>query len=192
MTDTPELLPCPFCGTDELSHGWAAPGFRGGYSDGHAECMECGVLVIAATEQDAIAAWNRRTPAPVSDNLREVVARALFANDRKYARTAWEGLIEGQLKSMFLSDADAALTALTPHIAAEIAAAVAKERAGIEADLADPQIVHMNMLRGGIAKINVTQAMHLNGWTSIDNWHRMTVEQIEAAVKARNEHGAKP
>lgn len=79
---------------------------------------------------------------------------------------------------------------IAPFVAAEILAAEANERARIEADLKDPQIVHMNMLRGGIAKINVTQAMHLNGWTSIDNWHRMTVEQIEAAVKARNEHGA--
>lgn len=82
------------------------------------------------------------------------------------------------------------VAALKQVHAAEILAAEENERARIEADLKDPQIVHMNMLRGGIAKINVTQAMHLNGWTSIDNWHRMTVEQIEAAVKARNEHGA--
>ena len=75
MTDTDTLLPCPFCGTDELSHGWAAPGFRDGVSDGHVECMGCGALVIAATEQDAIAAWNRRTPPTPATDEREAVAQ---------------------------------------------------------------------------------------------------------------------
>ena len=121
MTSTDTLLPCPFCGTDELSHGWAAPGFRGGVSDGHVECMECGALVIAATEQDATAAWNRRTtPTPATEE-REAVARALcksegtgqcaamclshFARDTKKGKCAESVAVWGR-------KADAALSAL--------------------------------------------------------------------------------
>ena len=153
-----------------------------------------------AAYERVVAVWtNRRTPPTPATDEREAVARALCeARIRTVRRhdTKPEDL-EAMLPASidyswrdFVAEADAALSALAPIRAAEILAAEANERARIEADLKDPQIVHMNMLRGGIAKINVTQAMHLNGWTSIDNWHRMTVEQIEDAVKARNEHGA--
>lgn len=55
MTDTPDLLPCPFCGGE-------AKIFR---IDGHAlfcaYCVDCDTNGgHYFTEEDAIAAWNRR------------------------------------------------------------------------------------------------------------------------------------
>ena len=55
-----ELKPCPFCGSDELSHGWSSPGYDGTMHTGHIECHNCGALIVAGTEAEAIAAWNTR------------------------------------------------------------------------------------------------------------------------------------
>lgn len=54
MTD---LLPCPLCGGDELSHGYVA---GGGVEWGTAGCEACDLQVTKATEVQAIAAWNTR------------------------------------------------------------------------------------------------------------------------------------
>lgn len=56
-----ELKPCPFCGSDELSHGWSAPGYDGSMSTGNVECHNCNALIYTAGgEAEAIAAWNKR------------------------------------------------------------------------------------------------------------------------------------
>lgn len=59
-----ELKACPFCGSDELSHGWSAPGIDGSMSTGTVECHSCNALIYADTEAEAITAWNTRTGDP--------------------------------------------------------------------------------------------------------------------------------
>lgn len=55
-----ELLPCPFCGSDELSHGWSAPGVDGSATTGEVQCHNCNAVIWTDTESDAITAWNTR------------------------------------------------------------------------------------------------------------------------------------
>lgn len=55
-----ELKPCPFCGSDELSHGWQAPGVDGSMNTGTVECHNCNAFIYAEGEDEAIAAWNSR------------------------------------------------------------------------------------------------------------------------------------
>lgn len=53
---TENLLPCPFCGSEELR----ISGVMGSY---YVKCQECGCEQNMADGFDkAIAAWNRRTP----------------------------------------------------------------------------------------------------------------------------------
>ena len=62
MTTAPALLPCPFCGGDaELSHVLASVG-RNYFAAECADKRGCRVVVSsrAATEAEAIAAWNAR------------------------------------------------------------------------------------------------------------------------------------
>ena len=61
MTDTVTLKPCPFCGGDELSHGWDSPGWDGSEMTGNVECHGCRSFILADDEREAIAAWNTRT-----------------------------------------------------------------------------------------------------------------------------------
>ena len=57
MSNTPSLLPCPFCGGINIIH-----------CGHHMYCHACGADGPDADSQhesEAIAAWNRRTPQPV-------------------------------------------------------------------------------------------------------------------------------
>jgi Lar family restriction alleviation protein len=59
-----ELLPCPFCGSDEVTIG----SFGSSYLEPqhYVQCEECdGATVRHASEGEAVAAWNRRA-APVA------------------------------------------------------------------------------------------------------------------------------
>lgn len=77
MSDLVELKPCPFCGSDELSHGWSAPGYDGSMSTGNVECHSCNALVYAnGGESDAIAAWNARAEAARIEALEREIAAA--------------------------------------------------------------------------------------------------------------------
>jgi len=70
MTDEQkELLPCPFCGSDEqVRTGAIWPE----YTFARVGCWRCGVFMEKAwTPEEAIAAWNTRTTPP-SPDLREV------------------------------------------------------------------------------------------------------------------------
>lgn len=67
MTTTPDpaplvaqLLPCPLCNGDELSHGWSSPGVDGSDATGEVQCHACDLLIWKPTEAEAIAAWNTR------------------------------------------------------------------------------------------------------------------------------------
>jgi Lar family restriction alleviation protein len=60
QTVTQALEPCPFCGGDELSHGWDSPGIDGSAHTGNVECHACNVLLYQGTEAEAITAWNTR------------------------------------------------------------------------------------------------------------------------------------
>lgn len=53
-----ELLCCPFCGSDELSHGAQDSGT--GDERGVVQCHVCDAAMLAEWEDEAIAAWNRR------------------------------------------------------------------------------------------------------------------------------------
>lgn len=56
-----ELKPCPFCGGDELSHGY----IQAGVIMGNVECHSCNACIWADSESEAITAWNtRKEPHP--------------------------------------------------------------------------------------------------------------------------------
>lgn len=138
MTDAPKLKPCPFCGSDELSYGWSAPGYDGSPSTGNVECHNCNALIYTQHgERDAIAAWNTRAPTVddhepastavddsaavntvVNDDLVEAVARALcVAANCDPDETFWGS----PMWVDWQDEAQAALTTATPLIRARIA-----------------------------------------------------------------------
>lgn len=90
------LLPCPFCGSDEVSHGWQSPGIVGSNSTGTAECHNCGAFVFAEDEADAIAAWNTRqsATAPLEAQIAELTALV------QQMRKALEPFVSGEAHTM--------------------------------------------------------------------------------------------
>ena len=79
MSDAPELLPCPFCGGK--ARAIRSKLIRGAYE---VQCKNSHINgLIWETAENAIAAWNRRTPSP------EVAA--LIAEAR---REGWNAAIE--------------------------------------------------------------------------------------------------
>jgi len=121
MTDTPELLPCPFCG--------GANAFFPVMQKERVKCERCRAVTDSYAERhQAIAAWNRRTPAPVSGDMREVVARAIAT---AYNDALPKGVVHvSERDPIILKRAD---DALTPHIAAAFEAGRAAERAEVVA-----------------------------------------------------------
>ena len=60
MAQELKLLPCPFCGGDQVT---TAPDREWGDLTWHVCCKACGADVQRDLEREAIAAWNRRVPA---------------------------------------------------------------------------------------------------------------------------------
>ncbi|MER9685885.1 Lar family restriction alleviation protein [Mesorhizobium sp. M0139] len=87
MTSDTQLLPCPHCGGEALGHGHSYPP-----EQGDVQCYDCGGAMIAATEDEAIAAWNRRAPPKVGSG--ELDAAGLAQMVDKYA-TSMYGRIVG-------------------------------------------------------------------------------------------------
>lgn len=85
---TDELLPCPFCGGEANiieypahSHSpalVAAIGIPDHPGSWASECQRCGCGLIHATEAEAIAAWNRRTPPASAKNETGIEPIATF------------------------------------------------------------------------------------------------------------------
>ena len=76
------LKPCPFCGGDELSHGYT---MAGGQMIGNAECHTCGVYIVAEDEASAIENWNTcadpltgTPPVPQDQGLRDALEKKLI------------------------------------------------------------------------------------------------------------------
>jgi len=112
--DTPrELLPCPFCGGDEISHGWSSPGYDGSMHTGNVECHACNAFILADTEAEAIAAWNTRTAAEDEiAELREALGSLIAACDRgrtvpKPGMGACGMTIEAQTRASCINGVDA-------------------------------------------------------------------------------------
>lgn len=62
MTTAPEAMPCPFCGHEKISEGYSAD-YRVMVCDAcYAEGPNC------RTFQDALTAWNMRSPAANPDD----------------------------------------------------------------------------------------------------------------------------
>lgn len=59
MTDKATHTPanCPFCGSDEISHGIE---FRYPDDIAHVQCHECDAFITAPSEIEALTAWNTR------------------------------------------------------------------------------------------------------------------------------------
>lgn len=145
-TNAPEMvtpLPCPFCGGDELSHGWESPGVNGSPSTGTVQCHNCNALVFAEpSEADAITAWNTRAPVHQSASPSGLV-EALESiveywnrdrNDMAMHDACWHAI----------NTAEAALAALTaaPATAGEGEGSGAKIIAGLEDAVAYQQGDH--------------------------------------------------
>ena len=111
--------------------------------DDDAPCTDCGDTGITyQTERvcscHAGMALRPRTPAPVSGDMRELYAKTIFEADPQIQSLKKDGVPINLTWERAKSEGWAAvewayaqIDALTPHIAAEIAAAVAKERAGM-------------------------------------------------------------
>ncbi len=57
MTNPTELLPRPFCGGDELSHGYDNAGIYQSVVRCHADDCGAAIVLVGQSEGDAIAAW---------------------------------------------------------------------------------------------------------------------------------------
>lgn len=68
--DEPELLHCPFCGSDEISHGSAYPGYTSEHC-GLVQCHGCDAAMLGAEESDAITAWNTRSALAAHQGTRD-------------------------------------------------------------------------------------------------------------------------
>lgn len=90
---TEKLLPCPFCGTSVISYADLTG--DEGIEEGRIACgnSDCGVMMLAHYEGEAIEMWNRRDPPiPRADDTRPQPAPAMV-----------EELSEEQIEKMRLS-----------------------------------------------------------------------------------------
>ena len=101
------LLPCPFCGSaaechpDEIgSGGQHVPPYYAG-------CRSCRVNFMAEESVDAIAAWNRRTLATLSD---------IPADERENVRFAVECAIAGKVAAPLFQIEKDALRRFLPRL----------------------------------------------------------------------------
>ena len=62
MNNTTELKPCPFCGSEGELFSDHSISIESGESctRSFVVCVECSALVSGKTEEESIAAWNRR------------------------------------------------------------------------------------------------------------------------------------
>jgi|GEM_PF-6220142 len=95
-----ELLPCPFCGAVPTMADIRAD-LNQGTKWGGVICPDCGVAgpevrtgydPVECWADDAIEAWNRRTPPAQAAEAVERVARAIYANEWAPGSPAWAGL----------------------------------------------------------------------------------------------------
>lgn len=69
--DAMKLLPCPFCGGEQIT---TAPDHEFGDVTWDAICKACGASVRRDLEAEAIAAWNTRTTSPAAQDWRKHTA----------------------------------------------------------------------------------------------------------------------
>ncbi|MGQ3081041.1 MULTISPECIES: Lar family restriction alleviation protein [Alphaproteobacteria] len=110
---TPELLPCPFCGSAKIDPtGWRSLDAQG------PACDDCGASAgqISLDHAENVAAWNTRSQSHSLPGDRETVASALHKKACGLLPTNAIGPIKDE-RSFWLSLADAALTpsALSPE-----------------------------------------------------------------------------
>lgn len=139
------LLPCPFCGSGSVRVDIGLAMF----TDGEVTCQECGGNVgNHQTESEAVAAWNRRSPAPQEKGRQDMTptekhretAEALIASRIDSMCMTWDhsfGLMdEQQREGLRRNFRQVAFHDLTPFIAAALTKA---EREGMKraAEIAD-------------------------------------------------------
>lgn len=135
MSETNELLPCPWCGVEpalirqDCSDYYAARCITAG-------CVAYGTSAHARGRSSAIARWNTRAPSPETEQLRARVAELeaalrpeaveAYIAELRWAPDApdvWRTLVAGNIRGFA-----AALSALDSALDSEIAAAVRAER----------------------------------------------------------------
>lgn len=179
-----KLKSCPFCGGEanvwnyDTESKWS----RDIVTVTNVGCAECNFHLDSEPDEEpqALSAWNRRPEGEASvadsgsalhgratdDGMRERVARTAYAADTTrvdpdcfpdedeiagdwFDREAAMPLSGPGFKARWLRIADAILAALSPVPSGEAEV------------LKDPTAVHLNMLRGGIAKLTPAQIGHL-------------------------------
>ncbi len=118
-TEQKLLKPCPFCGGTNIAL------LNGGLGNRFVHCDDCRATTDDGSEERAIAAWNRRTPAVATGGVTEArveaAAREIYALD-VYGSVAggdvaWDDLDSGrhhegaEHKATCIAQARAALTA---------------------------------------------------------------------------------
>lgn len=85
---TPELIPCPFCGGDDVEIQNSFAGSK------KPVCMDCGAsLHPSRSEEAAIHEWNTRVYPP---EVQELIAKNTPTHPLDiFESEQWEGLIEG-------------------------------------------------------------------------------------------------
>ncbi len=71
-----ELLPCPFCGSDDVEEGYTCI-YGKEHQSGSIDCNQCGGSVYTLSDR-LISAWNKRTySTKEKESLHKLISRAL-------------------------------------------------------------------------------------------------------------------
>ncbi|WP_186019896.1 Lar family restriction alleviation protein [Burkholderia gladioli] len=181
-----ELLPCPFCGSDEVTVG----SFGSSYIDPqhYVQCEQCdGATVRHASDGEAIAAWNRRaSPAP-----------AIPAHTRAWIEKLIDCFDVDDVKYIGPDDASCYVNALREMLDAQSAPAISESEDAVRwiatsdrlPSPAEDVLVAVEFFEAGDWRIKVGYFGEQNGWHVFGgswkptHWMPLPTAPIDAARK---------